>query len=231
MDLEKIIKNIKSDWNTILLQPEFKKYITPIQELLKKEHEIYVPDIQIFPHQNLIFKAFEYCNLNDIRVVIMGQDCYHAPGQAMGLCFSVPKDKRIPPSLRNIYKELHNDIGFEIPSHGDLTPWAKQGVLLLNSALTVRQSSPMSHMKVWKPFTDSIISYISKNSSKPIVFMLWGNSSKSKQKFIDKRHKILTSHHPSPLSANRGGWFGCKHFSKCNDFLQTIGEKKINWDL
>ena len=147
--------------------------------------------------------------------------------------FSVPKHIKIPPSLKNIYKELNQDdeVDFTIPTHGDLENWSKQGVLLLNCALTVRQKSPLSHMKYWKNYTDCIIRYISDNC-KDVIFLLWGSFSKSKKKIINlENHHILESHHPSPLSANRGGWFGCKHFSKTNKILDSLGKSEIDWNL
>ena len=145
--------------------------------------------------------------------------------------FSVPKDVKVPPSLRNIYKELYKFNPSEIPAHGDLSSWAEQGVLLLNSALTVQEGSPGSHVKLWEKITDNVIEYISKNCNN-VVFMLWGRFAQSKTKFIDDRnHKILFASHPSPLSANRGGWWDCNHFKHCNDYLSSKGIDKINWFL
>ena len=155
----------------------------------------------------------------------MGQDPYHQEGQAMGLCFSVPVDIKIPPSLVNIFKELYQDLGIQ-KIDGDLTSWAKQGVLLLNSSLSVRESCANSHSKLWKDFTDNAIKYIS-DEREGIIFILWGTNAKSKKKFIDdNKHYILESNHPSPLSANRGGFFGCKHFSKCNEILLRNNKPK-----
>lgn len=179
-----------------------------------------------YPTREDVLRPFKY-NFNDIKVVIIGQDCYHGDGQAMGLSFSVPKGIKIPPSLRNIYKELYE--GEKIPEHGDLTQWAEQGVLLLNAALTVKPKTPGSHLKLWKPVTDNIIKKLSSEKT-DLVFILWGNFAKKKIKLIDvSKHHILTSSHPSPLSANRGGWWGNKHFEKCNQILESKGKSKIKW--
>lgn len=179
-----------------------------------------------YPTREDVLRPFKY-NFDDIKVVIIGQDCYHGEGQAMGLSFSVPKGIKIPPSLRNIYKELYE--GEKIPEHGDLTQWAEQGVLLLNAALTVKPKAPGSHLKLWKPVTDNIIKKLSSEKT-DLVFILWGNFAKKKIKLIDvNKHHILTSSHPSPLSANRGGWWGNKHFKKCNQILESKGKDKINW--
>ena len=168
------------------------------------------------------------CEFNNLKVILLGQDPYHQKGQAMGLSFSVPENIKIPPSLVNIYKELKTDCNLQL-LHGDLTKWAKQGVLLLNTSLTVRESCPNSHQKYWRPFTDNLIKYISDNKE-GLVFLLWGGHAKNKKKLIDfNKHYVLEANHPSPLSANRGGWFGCKHFSKTNDFLQKNGKKEICW--
>ena len=179
-----------------------------------------------YPTREDVLRPFKY-NFDDIKVVIIGQDCYHGEGQAMGLSFSVPKGIKIPPSLRNIYKELYE--GEKIPEHGDLTQWAEQGVLLLNAALTVKPKTPGSHLKLWKPVTDNIIKKLSSEKT-DLVFILWGNFAKKKIKLIDvNKHHILTSSHPSPLSANRGGWWGSKHFEKCNQILESKGKSRIKW--
>ena len=185
----------------------------------------------IYPHQNLIFNAFEQCLLEEIKVVIIGQDPYHGAGQANGLAFSVNVGQKIPPSLRNIYKELKDDVGFEIPTHGDLTAWAKQGVLLLNSVMTVEEGKPGSHQnKGWETFTDTVINKIS-GENNGIIFLLWGNYAKSKMELIDaSKHYVLTAAHPSPLSAYQG-FFHCKHFSKTNEYLLQQGKKPISWQL
>ncbi len=179
---------------------------------------------------NDIFNAFKFCPYEDVKVVILGQDPYHGEGQAHGLAFSVKKGVEIPPSLKNIYKELESDIGFEPPAHGCLESWAKQGVFLLNTSLTVRKGQPLSHHgKGWETFTDHVISLLSQRE-KPMVFLLWGGNARSKKPLIDRsRHLVLEAPHPSPLSAY-AGFFGCKHFSKANDFLAKIGES-VDWHI
>ena len=186
----------------------------------------------LFPPLNMIFKAFSFFNIKDTKVVILGQDPYHTPKKAMGLSFSVPEGESIPPSLRNIYKELENN-NYKIsdPKNGDLTKWAKNGVLLLNSSLTVLEKSPNCHQKIWMDFTDKIIEYIS-NNTENVVFMLWGGFAKSKKKFIIKdKHLILEATHPSPLSANRGGWFNKQLFKKTNIYLKSCDREEIDWNL
>ena len=182
---------------------------------------------EIFPKPENALKAFELCDPSKVRVVILGQDCYHGPGQATGLCFAVPDGVAAPPSLLNILKELKTDTGL-IPRF-NLESWAKQGVLLLNSSLTVERGRPGSHMRYWIKFTDSIIQHLSQNSA-GIIFCLWGNFAKAKANLIDPdSHTILTAAHPSPLSANRGGWFGTGHFSQINDILDAMEESIIVW--
>lgn len=194
----------------------------------------------VYPSSHTVFAAFNAIpSPSDVRVVILGQDPYHQPNQAMGLSFSVPKGIAIPPSLRNIFREQCEDTELDdingTPSHGDLSQWARQGVLLLNAALTVEHSSPKSHVQKWKPFTDAVIESLASTESN-IVFMLWGGDAKKKKKLISKYissngHLILEANHPSPLSANKGGWFGCKHFSKANVYLEKNGYDPINWKL
>lgn len=185
----------------------------------------------IFPPKEQILKAFEYCPLDKLKVVILGQDPYHHPNQAHGLSFSVPDGVKIPPSLRNIYKTLHDDLSMPIPLSGNLTPWAKQGVLLLNVILTVNAYEPASHRKIgWEAFTDAIIRAISEQKEH-VVFMLWGNFARSKASLIDpEKHLILEAPHPSPLSAHQG-FFTCKHFSKCNAYLTANGKPPIDWTI
>lgn len=185
----------------------------------------------VYPPPKLIFNAFELTPFDEVSVVILGQDPYHGPGQAHGLCFSVPEGVRPPPSLQNIYKELHDDLGVLIPSNGNLEHWAKQGVLLLNATLTVRARQPGSHQgKGWEVFTDAVIKKLNENKEH-IVFMLWGNYAKNKGAFIDRtKHLVLEAAHPSPYSAN-SGFFGCKHFSKANAYFKEHGRKEINWGL
>jgi len=177
----------------------------------------------------LIFNAFNTTSFDKLRVVILGQDPYHNPNEAMGLCFSVPKEIKVPPSLKNIYKELAQDVGFEIPSHGDLTAWADQGVFLLNAMLTVEHKKPASHRKIgWQLFTDAVIQTISDKKSN-VVFLLWGNFAKGKRTLIDtEKHLVLESAHPSPLAG--GAFFNNNHFSKTNQYLEQQGLEKINWN-
>lgn len=186
----------------------------------------------VYPQNHLIFNALNRTALPDVKVVILGQDPYHGPGQAQGLSFSVPKGLPLPPSLRNIFHELHTDLGIAPSSHGDLTPWADQGVLLLNSVLTVAAGEPTSHKQQgWEEFTDLVIDTI-QQQQQHVVFILWGAYAQRKGQRIDaSRHLILKAAHPSPLSANRGGFFGCKVFSKTNHFLQQHGLKPIHWQL
>ena len=183
-----------------------------------------------FPPSRLVFNAFNLCPFNEVKVVIMGQDPYHEPGQAMGLSFSVPEGVAIPPSLQNIFKEIQADLGKPLPTSGDLTRWASQGVLLLNATLTVQAHVANSHQGMgWSVFTDAAIRALSAHREH-LVFMLWGGYARSKRSLIDgQRHLILESVHPSPLSANRGGWFGNHHFSQCNAYLRSHGLTEIDW--
>src|SRR5690606_3533906 len=199
-----------------------------LKAFLKQEQQMY----RVFPPNKLIFNAFNHTSFDHVKVVILGQDPYHNIGQAHGLSFSVPPGIEIPPSLRNMYKELSTDIpGFNIPAHGDLTAWADQGVLLLNATLTVRAHTAGSHQgKGWELFTDRAISALSQQRE-GIVFLLWGRYAKNKAAIIDHRkHLILTAAHPSPLSAHNG-FFGCRHFSKANDYLIKTGNEPINWQV
>jgi len=217
---------IKDSWKNIL-QPEFEKpYFENLTEFVKNEYSNYM----CYPKGSDIFAAFDFCALDDLKVVILGQDPYHGVGQANGLCFSVHDGITHPPSLINIFKEIEIDLNIPYPKSGDLSRWAKQGVLLLNATLTVRAGEAGSHQKQgWEQFTDAVIQKISEEK-KDVVFLLWGGFAKKKTKLIDKnKHHILTSGHPSPLSANRGYWFGNKHFSKTNNFLQDVGLATIQW--
>jgi len=215
-------------WTVFFNKEINKKKLIEIDEYLEEEKHKYRGELRIFPKEDLRYLAFDLCSFEDIKVCILGQDPYHQEGQAMGLCFSVPVDIKIPPSLVNIFKELYQDLGIQ-KIDGDLTSWAKQGVLLLNSSLSVRESCANSHSKLWKDFTDNAIKYIS-DEREGIIFILWGTNAKSKKKFIDdNKHYILESNHPSPLSANRGGFFGCKHFSKCNEILLRNNKTQIEW--
>ena len=216
-----------NDWGP-LLQEEYKKsYFTELDQFLNQEYRQY----HVYPAVENIYNALHYTAYNEVKVVILGQDPYHGPNQAHGLSFSVQPDVKIPPSLKNIYKELHEDLGCSIPNHGYLVEWAKQGVLLLNTVLTVREGEANSHRgKGWEIFTDRIIHLLNERE-KPIVFILWGKPAQSKIPYIDQnRHAILTSVHPSPLSAKRG-FFGSKPFSKTNEYLKKWGLKEIDWQI
>ena len=214
-----------NDWDE-LLKDEFKKeYYLKLREFLKAEYF----SRNIYPPMNDIFNALKYTSYENTRVVILGQDPYHGKGQAHGLCFSVKDGTPNPPSLQNIFKELQNELGISPPRCGELTGWAKEGVLLLNTTLTVRESSPQSHKgQGWEIFTDKIISLIDEKNS-PVVFMLWGGNARAKKALIkNKRHLILECAHPSPLSA-WNGFFGCNHFKLANEFLSSVGELEIDW--
>ncbi len=220
--------NIEKSWLKIL-QDEFQKpYFQELKSFLVQEIK---SGKQIFPPPSQIFSAFDFCPFDKIKVVILGQDPYHGTDQAHGLCFSVNKQVPIPPSLQNIYKEIHDDLGLPIPSHGNLESWAKQGVLLLNTTLTVQKSNPMSHAgKGWEEFTDRVIQEIS-DKKEGIIFLLWGRHAQTKGQNIDRnKHSVLTAPHPSPFSAH-SGFFGCKHFSKTNELLRKLGKDPINWEF
>lgn len=217
---------IADSWNKILKDEFDKPYFKNLIDFVKKEYK----DGICYPNANQIFSAFDHCSFDNLKVVIIGQDPYHGIGQANGLCFSVNDGISHPPSLINIFKELEIDEGLPVPSSGNLERWADQGVLLLNATLTVRAHEVGSHQNIgWEQFTDAVIDKISLHK-KNIVFLLWGGFAKKKGAKIDKtKHCVLTSGHPSPLSANRGYWFGNKHFSKTNTFLESKNIKKINW--
>jgi len=217
--------DIETSWYE-LLKDEFEKdYFLKLRKFIKNEYKTK----QIFPHPKNIFKAFELTPANDVKVVILGQDPYHGANQAHGLAFSVQEDIKIPPSLNNIYKELYDDLNIPIKRSGNLESWAKQGVLLLNSVLTVESGKANSHKNIgWEKFTESVISLISKKKE-ILVFLLWGNYAHKKEDFIESNnHLILKSVHPSPLSAYNG-FFGSKHFSKANNFLKKNNIKEIVW--
>ncbi len=218
---------ITNDWAE-KLKPEFSKpYYKQLYETIKEEYGKY----QIFPPADDIFNAFHYTPLKDVKVVILGQDPYHNVGQAHGLCFSVKPDVDIPPSLVNIYKELNSDIGCAIPNNGYLTKWAKQGVMMLNTVLTVRAHQANSHHDIgWEKFTDAAIRVLNEED-RPIVYMLWGSPAQKKEAMLNNpKHLILKAPHPSPLSAYRG-FFGCRHFSKTNEYLVENGLEPIDWQI
>lgn len=219
--------NIGNEWDEIIGGEFEKPYYKDLRAFLKSEYF----SRRIYPDMHDIFNALKYTPYNSVKAVILGQDPYHGQGQAHGLCFSVKKGITPPPSLVNIFKELKSDLGIEIASHGELTAWAKNGVLLLNTALTVREGSPNSHRgKGWEIFTDAVISALNQRNE-PIVFILWGANAKAKAALITNPiHLKLTAAHPSPLSAYNG-FFGCKHFSKTNEFLTKNGIEPIDWRL
>lgn len=216
-----------NDWDEILKDEFEKPYYKELRMFLKQEYG----SRRIYPDMNDIFSALKASSFEDTRVVIIGQDPYHGAGQAHGLCFSVKRPVEPPPSLKNMFKELQDDVGFKIPDHGELTEWAKQGVLLLNTVLTVREGQPNSHKgKGWENFTDRVILELNRKQ-KPVVFLLWGANAKNKAKIItNPLHKKLETVHPSPLSAY-GGFFGCKHFSRCNQILIESGQEPIIWQI
>src|SRR5690554_2363540 len=215
---------IESGWKEVLFEEFEKPYFMDLMEFVKNEYAVQ----PCYLTENEIFSAFNCTPFTDIKVVIIGQDPYHGPNQAHGLCFSVNETVKMPPSLVNIFKEIRADIGTPIPINGNLQRWAEQGVFLLNATLSVRAHQPGSHQKNgWEKFTDAVIKKISEERE-GVVFMLWGGPAKKKEKIIDgSKHLILTSGHPSPLSANRGHWFGNKHFSAANDYLIKNGVKPI----
>ena len=218
---------ISNDW-LAPLTPEFAKPY--YRELYKKVKEEYATHM-IFPPSNEVFSAFELTPLADVKVVILGQDPYHNVGQAHGLCFSVKPEVSIPPSLVNIYKELEDDLGCYIPNNGYLEKWARQGVLMLNTVLTVRAHQANSHKEIgWEQFTDAVIRTLN-DQDRPIVYLLWGRPAQMKKAMLNNpKQLVLTAAHPSPLSAYRG-FFGCKHFSKANDFLKANGVEPIDWQI
>lgn len=222
------LSQLSSDW-LVYLGPELSKpYFRRLKEFLNEER----CKTKVFPPEDLMYSWARLCPFKGVKVVLIGQDPYHNDKQAMGLCFSVPKGVPIPPSLLNIYRELTQDVtGFKAPNHGDLSYWAEQGVLLLNTSLSVRAHEPASHAgRGWELFTDAVIRSVN-GHRKNIVFILWGNHAQKKASMVDrKKHLVLTGVHPSPLSASRG-FFGCKHFSKTNEYLQNHGIQSIDWQL
>lgn len=226
-----------SQEDSIKLEASWKKALRAEfdQDYMKKLRQFLAAELKkkkrLYPKTNEYFAAFEHTPLHKVSVVILGQDPYHGPGQAHGLCFSVPPGVPAPPSLKNIFKEINQDLGLSIPKHGCLTQWADQGVLLLNSVLTVEEGLAASHRNQgWEIFTDSVIRVLNEQEQ-PLVFMLWGSYAQNKGQWIDrKKHCVLESVHPSPLSAHRG-FLGCRHFSRANDFLKKQGRTPIRWGL
>lgn len=219
--------SFNNDWDSILAD-EFKKdYYQNLRAFLKSEYSSHT----VYPDMYDIYNAFRYTPYKNIKAVIIGQDPYHEPGQAHGLCFSVKKGVKTPPSLVNIYKELNSDLGLYIPNHGELTKWAEQGILLLNTTLTVRKGQANSHRgKGWETFTDNVIKLINQKDT-PVAFILWGSNARAKKAFITNPiHRVFESAHPSPLSAYNG-FFGCRHFSKVNEFLSQNNIKPIDWQI
>ena len=218
---------LEKSWNTYLSAELEKDYMISLKDFLKLERQDYL----VYPKEKELFNAFHKTPFNKLKIVLLGQDPYHGEGQAHGLSFSVPKEVNTPPSLMNIFKEIENDLNIKNQGKGDLTKWAEQGVLLLNSILTVRKDMAGSHQnKGGEQFTDKVISTIS-SKKEGVIFLLWGNFAQNKQKLIDKsKHHILMSSHPSPLSSYRG-FIGCKHFSECNKILKKENKTEINWKL
>ncbi len=217
-------KGISPSWTKALSKEFSKPYFKSLNDFVAREYEL----AEVYPEFNAIFRAFTETSIDDIKVVIIGQDPYHGPGQADGLCFSVSENVKIPPSLRNIFKELNHDLALDIPASGNLDHWAKQGVFLLNATLTVQANEAGSHQnKGWEEFTDAVIDQL--QSIQGVVFMLWGNFAQKKARKINQsKNLILKSPHPSPLAAHRG-FFGNGHFSKANTYLVSNGKRPINW--
>ncbi len=219
--------HLNSSWQTILASEIQKPYFKDLMSVVANEYKVNC----CFPPKELLFSAFDYCSFDDLKVVIIGQDPYHGQGEANGLCFSVNENIKIPPSLRNIFRELNSDLdSLFLPTSGNLERWAKQGVLLLNATLTVQKDKPNSHKHLnWGNFSDAVIQEISDKKSN-VVFLLWGNFAHKKGLKINRtKHLVLESGHPSPMSANQGKWFGNKHFSKTNDYLKSKGIQEIIW--
>ncbi len=225
METISVNPHIQESWQEPLKEEFSKPYFLLLKEFLVKERQEHI----VYPPGKFIFSAFNHTPYNQVKVVILGQDPYHGPGQAHGLCFSVNDGIAMPPSLVNIFKEIQNDLGFPIPKSGNLERWADQGVLLLNAILTVRANEAGSHQgKGWETFTDGVISHLSRQKQ-GIVFILWGKYAQAKEQLIDNsNHHILKAAHPSPFSAYNG-FFGCKHFSKTNEILVAQGKKEIDW--
>ena len=218
---------IEESWKNVLKTEFEQPYFQSLATFLRKEKE---NNKTVYPPGSLIFNAFNTTPFDKVKVVILGQDPYHNPGEAMGLSFSVPRGVRTPPSLQNIYKELKEDLGVPIPNHGDLTHWAEQGVFLLNAMLTVERNKPRSHQKIgWQTFTDTVIRRLS-DQREGLVFMLWGGFARQKKQLIDSsKHLVLEAAHPSPLAG--GAFFGSRHFSRANEYLKQQGKEPVDWSL
>lgn len=216
-----------NSWDSLLNEEFSKDYYLNLRQKLALEYKTHT----VYPAMENIFNALKYTSYENVKVLLLGQDPYHGPGQAHGLCFSVQKGIDKPPSLKNMFKELKNDLNIDAPSHGCLTDWAKQGVLLLNTVLTVRESEPNSHKNLgWTTFTDRVIELLNEREE-PVIFVLWGKNAQEKLPLItNSRHYVLMSAHPSPLSASRG-FLGCKHYSKINEILESIGRTPIDWRI
>jgi len=227
MDDVSINPQIEESWKKVLAGEFQQEYFRELKNFLVEERRQY----RIYPPGSKIFAAFDFTPFTSVKVVLLGQDPYHGQGQAQGLCFSVPRGIPKPPSLVNIFKELHDDLGLAIPPHGNLEAWARQGVLLLNATLTVRANQAGSHQhKGWEQFTDAAIRALAEQREN-LVFMLWGNYAQAKAALVDgHKHCILKAPHPSPFSANQG-FFGCRHFSRANDFLVRAGKEPVDWQI
>lgn len=224
---QKLNPLLEDSWKNMLLDEFSKPYFFDLKAFLQEEKKQFT----VYPPGSQMFSAFNHTPFQKVKAVILGQDPYHGPGQAHGLCFSVPYGITPPPSLKNIFKELKQDLGLAVPPHGNLTSWAEQGVLLLNATLSVRANTAGSHQrKGWEIFTDKVISLLSEQREH-LVFLLWGNFAIAKRSLIDEqKHLVLTAAHPSPFSVERG-FYGCRHFSKTNEYLQLNGTEPINWTL
>lgn len=219
--------NLGNSWDTLLCEEFSKEYYQELRKKLAQEYKNYT----VYPAMENIFNALKYTSYEDVKVLLLGQDPYHGPNQAHGLCFSVQKGVDKPPSLKNMFKELESDLGIKQPAHGCLTDWAKQGVLMLNTVLTVREAEPNSHKKIgWTVFTDRIIQLLNERPE-PVIFVLWGRNALEKLPLItNSHHYVLSAAHPSPLSASRG-FFGCRHYSKINEILKLMGKEPIDWRI
>jgi uracil-DNA glycosylase len=219
--------NLGNSWDALLCEEFSKEYYQELRKKLAQEYKNYT----VYPAMENIFNALKYTSFEDVKVLLLGQDPYHGPNQAHGLCFSVQKGVDKPPSLKNMFKELESDLGIKQPTHGCLTEWAKQGVFMLNTVLTVREAEPNSHKKLgWTIFTDRIIQLLNERPD-PVIFVLWGRNALEKLPLItNNHHYVLSAAHPSPLSASRG-FFGCKHYSKINEILKSTGKTPIDWQI